>query len=760
MKKSTSNIKSDMPDPSFWVDYEALSHQINTLMVYYKPSTFKTKIEISDSSQKGQIERKGSTHEWHVLPKPLILGKCRNEPFYIFSESMDTERIIINLSQMGYTDILYPEETSERSITVTEKFTECDFCLASLVKRVKGNITKEEVKDYISVKKIEQVLVKHYRSVSHIVVEEFNWKTDKLGATVTSMNTYGAKTTTLSLPPGRKTLKLWIKSDTPCTVQIFSDALVTIGGLETILTAMLAESKLLEDMCIQVANCFGNLVEAFGTPEFPSKLKAFYESYKPQESLTKAESVLVHDKFYCLLYELVEENPNKEEAYALKVLLFRWQLPLYKEYPENYDLCSCYNEVDLEFLKVTEQYAVRIQAFFRGVYERCLMKRHSMSHKGYKSTTENLLNIYSTIFSVESRFNMCPNLIRTFLAHPDMEKLKKKYNIFHDLENVLTLKQIEGIVKIIENQWTFLCRHQFCVTSKNPIPIRINLFCNIDEYVVRVIDNDTNEEIRRYTNNVAVNEYKPNLRGYTVFCYAWPTSSQNLSYRLTFASKKEVDCDRFTLLTDSPNNFILQGMYIPNVNDTVCKYLVNVRSEHALISINFVPCFEDAVLNLRLCDSQNRVVKELTGKGRVLFPAICLKNQNKSSNDPVAAKSSINTIKKGRVPSKLSQKMQDKKPRQSVQIKKLRLKVEDQRSGTGSQGYEPRLQPSGSIYARAKPPSPQWSGKDLGKNLNVEEPVVYRIEVTVLDDSWPLNAAEWRSVENMKSHKPEPVQEK
>ncbi|KAJ8974230.1 hypothetical protein NQ317_003918 [Molorchus minor] len=372
-----------IPNPSIWLDYEKLAHQITTLTIYFKPSKFKSKIKITDltpaaaggkGGKGGGSPRKGKggdpSAEWQTFISPRIIKVSRNEPVYVFTDSVDYK--LLDTSD-------HPESTG---------ITECEFCVAALVKRIRRNITKSDRRTFITLTPDEPEPVDHERPRAHFVLETFDWRKETLGDMVTSLCTFANKTTVVDLCPGRHIFRLWVKSDTPYVLYLLSDTSVVSGTLEAVLFSLSQESQLLMNACIEVASNFGKLVQSFGMPEFPLQLRAFYSSYKPSCFLTKPESNTVHDTFYSLLYDLVKQNAMADSRDVINLVG-----PMC--------FCNCYDdEEDFEYVKVMQRYVVRVQYFFIGIYERAMMKYHKPEHKNYMKTFDALKNIYNQFFQL------------------------------------------------------------------------------------------------------------------------------------------------------------------------------------------------------------------------------------------------------------------------------------------------------------------------------------------------------------------------
>lgn len=83
------------PDPSMWMEFSDIQDKISHFTIYFQPRTFKSKILISD------LNFPNKSSEFNYLSHPYVLKKTRNEPIYVFMDSIDYKFLIINLAQMG-----------------------------------------------------------------------------------------------------------------------------------------------------------------------------------------------------------------------------------------------------------------------------------------------------------------------------------------------------------------------------------------------------------------------------------------------------------------------------------------------------------------------------------------------------------------------------------------------------------------------------------------------------------------------------------
>ncbi|KAJ8974231.1 hypothetical protein NQ317_003919 [Molorchus minor] len=200
-----------------------------------------------------------------------------------------------------------------------------------------------------------------------------------------------------------------------------------------------------------------------------------------------------------------------------------------------------------------------------------------------------------------------------------MAEIRKKYPLNDDLENRLSTRSV-----FLRTIGLFICRQLFFVNSLDPVLVKINLFCDVNSYIVRVIDNDTKIELKRYTNNVTVNEYSCNVNGYTVLCYGWSDVAKEIRCKLTFAIKKEINENKLIVPPLTTQVDVITGNYIPNFNNYICRYFVQVPSDKVLLTVRFWTSYDEVLVNLRLLDDYGVLIEEVTGKKNIVMPAVVL----------------------------------------------------------------------------------------------------------------------------------------
>ncbi|KAG5887707.1 hypothetical protein JTB14_010777 [Gonioctena quinquepunctata] len=406
----TKSRKSVIPDIAKWREYEQLSDHIKYFTFYYKPSKYKVITRISnikceniDKESKFSIVKPLDDtlpSKWREILRPATLKNHRNEPIYFFRDSTTSLTILMSLTHTGYEPILLKDKT-ESNGGVDSSDSECGLCTSALLQRVINNTQKKEGKE--RTRKIVEVVPysDHPRPEASLVITQFQWRSECVDDMVASFKTFGSSSYQLKLSPGRRLLCMWLKTDTSFVIQFLADDTYCVGSLEEIYPLMALESDFFQETVDAVVKSFETLTKSFGKPDFQENLKAYYNSYKPTGKFDKYELKTIHETFFEELCRMMRFHFGPEDVRALNTLFRIWEYST--EVKSSGTLLSslCYplHEEEKEYVKLMEKSAIGIQSFFRGCYERALLKRHLPTNRHFKGIAERLKNITTHLFS-------------------------------------------------------------------------------------------------------------------------------------------------------------------------------------------------------------------------------------------------------------------------------------------------------------------------------------------------------------------------
>lgn len=442
--------------------------------------------------------------------KTLIYSRSllssRKEPIYLFTDTIDTKLIVFNLCQTGNFQRLNKSQEKNYEVVDTErKESEVkQFDFSSLTDIVKFRKSKQEERGAIVLHlPIEPEEALQPRTFAWFILEKFKWDRNKLGHPEVILNTFGTKSALVNFGEGRFTFRLWIYSETPFVLNVLSDVHVAVGSFELLLENMAMESQCLTNMCYDISSSFVKLVTNFGTPDYRQCLRTFYSSYKPRGcELTKLQANEVHESFLQQILMVLKDNFTVDDfnncTLALRVLFLNPYIKqdikmLSQTSRIEVDIVSI-NSEDTLILKEIERAATVIQSFFRTIYVQSIIRMQKESHKKHAIILAALKKIYTCVFGAQQRMHTCPLILRNilfdlpYLVHP----LKR------DIRSVIHLQSLTGQAAAIpQATWIPVCRCIFQVNSLDPVNVGVYLFCELANYMVRVFDNDTGNEIRR-----------------------------------------------------------------------------------------------------------------------------------------------------------------------------------------------------------------------------------------------------------------------
>lgn len=189
------------PDPSMWMDFKLLQQHIESYYLFFIPSRFPFRIRISDleppkykQTDKGKSkpnkEEKSNNSEQYVKYS-YNLKMTRNEPLYLFCDTMDTKLLILSILQTGCTKFLrkMPVEDAEEEGNIETDF----LCNIRTCSAYASEVTDSEH----SVEKPP-----YFSALTQFTLIDYNWMEHKLGKKILHDNTCGRTGKSLDIASG------------------------------------------------------------------------------------------------------------------------------------------------------------------------------------------------------------------------------------------------------------------------------------------------------------------------------------------------------------------------------------------------------------------------------------------------------------------------------------------------------------------------------------------------------------------------------
>lgn len=370
-------------------------------------------------------------------------------------------------------------------------------------------------------------------------------------------------------------------------MDILCDMPITICTEETLLQRLTQVPESLTEYCCNVANSFGRLIQSFGTPDYIIKMRELGTSLASNVKLNKKQFITLLTVFSEELSLELQRLYGNEDAYpvlyALKVLFLNPNLRcvlnpktyIEKEITE-WDLCRCGdNEDDTKLVMITNEInAIKIQSHIRQYLTKNLLKYHDEKYPKHNKLVDSLRQIYYDVFNLEKRYVVLKKiLLRVFHLNENMNDIKELIPLYKDLENYAELITFNGTLNVLQNNWYLIVKCLIHVKHSKELKISIRCFVNHGfSYTVKVINNDTLEEMDFLINNVPSANYKTNINGYTVLVYGNATITETIDWKLYIGHVKMTDSP----LIDVTHIYPLYSeritfTYSPNFYDNICR---------------------------------------------------------------------------------------------------------------------------------------------------------------------------------------------
>ncbi|KAL2715424.1 androglobin-like [Vespula squamosa] len=646
VKTLEKDVKEEtIDDISFWCDFNKMASYVKVVQLFYKPEYFGYTLRMSDSfllndqknmnsllkkqkkdSKKGSkksapsdVVHDDSIEFMNTYAWPRTMKSSRNEPLYLFCDSVEEKFLLINFSTM--------EERLFSNIVLNEGETS------------------------------ESVLIRSSsEDSSYLIIERHSWffRPTESRALI-SILTSGTKSSVLELEPGRHLLRIYCRSESRCFISILSDTIFYVGDRFTIQSLMNTESLRTDILVKHISNCLAKAFFSFGSKDYSSNLKTFYQSYMPDltnVSKKKDRAIFkqIHEYFIEELLNAIKKifpsEKLSEILFSLRVFFLNPTigfehnkipsiLCIFKDNEMSPLTHNDSNESISEMIWINyDQAATIIQAFFKRVIVKQYKQRHNSNHKDHSKIFANLLTIVE-YFDHSKGESLASILLRNIIRRE--KKFEEAYPCSKDFQYVLQIQECKGTLSNVKpDQWIPITRLIVNAQKNETIFGTIQLFINLPSYNLRLFNNETGREMWRLINNVAPSNYKYTTVGYTLFAYGWCDNNQrseDTEWILHFVTIKGqpmfyqlADEEPISLNTKIPVLTIEETfqIYIPNSLNLISKWIVNIVRD-SVLSFKLTTSNKLIQMKLRIIDEKNNVLLDIDGGFILCVPVIYLK---------------------------------------------------------------------------------------------------------------------------------------
>lgn len=303
------------------------------------------------------------------------------------------------------------------------------------------------------------------------------------------------------------------------------------------------------------------------------------------------------------------------------------------------------------------------------------------------------------------------------------------------------------------NNWFTLFREIFHVIEEGLVSAK--LLAHAQNSLLRVINNDTYDEMPLVFNRLAPVVLTKNKLGYTFFAegvsFDQPLSIGRFRLRLltSYTQLPEPHNDQITSVFFTKE---IKDYYLPNKQQIICRYRVTVaddvnqtgRNFH-LASIQFSTSKSDVLMRLTVLNN-NEEVASVEGKGNVVLPAfLFMRDVTNTANNPVQP------------PPPPTAPAQTTTQGASRPASKSGGNKKDGSKGAGANTHRGSIIDGTGLGSGRADKDRSGSGKRsrsssrTGFMADEEEKFhKYVVQVTLLRKTWPLTPTQWQFVEQLK----------
>ncbi|CAF1269415.1 unnamed protein product [Adineta ricciae] len=379
-----------------------------------------------------------------------------------------------------------------------------------------------------------------------------------------------------------------------------------------------------------------------------------------------------------------------------------------------------------------------IQKSARGFLQRRIMlARTGGTEKNL--LTQRLLQSTMTVLKHESAKSaslLFKNLLST------EPRLVQCFGFYHDDWNMITYRDYHGIYsEQPANTWFVLFREIFYVITENLIAAK--LLSHVPNSVLRVINNDTYEELPLVFNRLVPHIFTKNKNGYTFLAEGKSTdqSISNGRFRLrlitSYTHLPEIHTEQITSAFITKE---IMDYYIPNREQLICRYRVIVADDinqtgrgFHLASLRFQTSNSDVLMRLTVFDN-NEELLHIEGQGCLVVPSILfMRNVTNTIQQPPPLP-----------PPPIQPSSSSTRPTSKAGGGGGSRKRDGSRTNLGD---TTPLNTANRLDKDAVRPE----SRSAIPTIEVEEKYhKYIIQVTVLHKSWPLTPSQWHFIEHIK----------
>lgn len=594
-----------------------------------------------------------------------------------------------------------------------------------------------------------------------LVAEPYSWKSLVTGQPILRIRTSGTKAAVLVLPPGRHVLRFLVQAPHGYHVEMASHTPFVYGDEDTVMTCLTKESCRFLEHAMNVFHSVSSLVGSFADPPADRKFDL--------DLGLKDQTKDIQDRHYkvfmrCLLKSVrfyLADSYDLPMHFAWKAFQFQASLCLHQRVghrplsaAEITRIGSMTKKravksagavpptwVDRTSNSEEEGAATKIQAAFRGYFLRKLARAYVKGTDEHQKVWELLSKAWGVI---EPNLESFAIQIFRFMFKRDSE-LFPLFPFFKDEWSRVAYSDYNGgYPEQPPQSWFVVFREVFFVDE--PVLMVPKLYVTLPTCLLRVVDNDSREELTRVFQKVAPNNLKKNKRGYTFVAEARTPNAILPAGKFRLRVIGSTEPLPYPGREGVNSHFVtkeIRDYYIPNKYNIIFRYTVKVQEDH-MASLQLGTSKPDVYIKLQILDHEQEVCST-TGKSHAVIPAFTFYRDRTGDEDEKQ--------KRGSRPPTSSHPRSAKRPPSGS--RKAAASPMQGKGGKKSGKESSNSSRPGSSQKGSRPLLCDDSEDKEDEDTEDTEPEIkihkYIIQAQVLRDSWPLSKSAWDFVALIKS---------
>uniref|UniRef100_U3KF62 Androglobin n=1 Tax=Ficedula albicollis TaxID=59894 RepID=U3KF62_FICAL len=473
-------------------------------------------------------------------------------------------------------------------------------------------------------------------------VEYFSWKSVTPGELLLKMHTSATKANVVNLPVGRHILLFRVTCPIGHHIHLCTMVPCVFGEEDAVIPSLQKESSRFIEQATAVLKAVGNVINNFSNKdELPKALKELEVAHCPpglHDTKTAKENVKVFNGAFWYLIEYVldkkdlyrykfafrsftldfkddifERDPVFSGSYSTSSFVDVTSSSIPSECSEEKSLSSWENRTPTSEEQAA---ALKIQAIWRGIYIRKILKSREPGTKENTEVEETLKNLWTMI---ELNFEEYAIMLLREMFKRNRNSAEK-FPCYED--EWCKMYFVDYAVTYADqppNAWFLVFREIFIVPEDMLILTKV--FTSIPSCRLHVLDNDREEEMPLAFFKVQSHVYPKNKKGYTFVAEAhtgdqpvpggkWKLRFISSHSALPFLSREAVNSSYSTQQ--------FKEHYIPNNEFLLFRYFVKVKAPHTA-TLQVQTSNSDVFIKLQVLDNEKEITSVI-GKGNAVIP--------------------------------------------------------------------------------------------------------------------------------------------